>query len=437
MIAYVFLALSVVAFFLIWYRRGPAPAAFMAVVLGAGLPVLDLASIGDSSALTALADPSITLTSCSMAVLGGILALPSQTFRGIPISFLLFIVSLALLTLAQGVFATHTASGILHWTTALFSWGIGAAIWSAVLDVRSFNRVVACVSLVVVGWHGLFVAMQLAGIRAVASVEAGATDIARVSGAAGHSGNLGKIMILIIMILLPLTRSRDKVTARISLSAVVFAASMTALTFSRANIVGIGILLGIWIVAGPGVRFTHRFAVGAVVLLVSVPVIDVLLLRSEYDPDGGSRPRLLATAVSQIAETLIVGVGPNNYLEIVGQYDALAAGGLPVHSALLLTLAEVGLVCSIFLLVPIVGLLARSLRSVRGTAEGSTYALALLAATPGILLIAGTGWGILRGQFLVLLFFSLGYMYAAQMAASKRDSMLPASTFASADTQPR
>ncbi|NLP84328.1 O-antigen ligase family protein [Microbacterium sp. CFH 90308] len=415
MIAYICLGIAVALFFIVWHRAGGAAASFVVVVSAVCLPVIDLLTFGQATANTAIAAPTITLATYQLALLGGLLALPVQTVRNVPVLYWMFLAFVGVLAVAQGQTDAHTLSGVLHWGAAVLAWGVGAAVaQSAAQSGLPTERFIAIVAAFIVGWHALFVVLQLAGVRAVGTVEAGITELARVSGAAGHSGNLGKIMLLLVMILLPVTRSDDKAARRWAVVTVSSAAVLTALTFSRANTVAIGILIGTWLVLGPGIRFSKRVAVILVAIIVAIPIVDILILRSQYDPDGGSRPRLMAAAIEQISQTLWLGVGPNNYLEVVGRFDSLAAGGLPVHSAFLLALAELGLICCILLGIPLILLMTQSLRNLPGSSPAKSYAIALVAATPGILIVAGTGWGILRGQFLVLLFFALGYMGAAQ-----------------------
>lgn len=409
---------AVLAFFIIWQRKGAGTAAFLAVLFACASPTIDLLTFGQSLVPTATAPAVVSVATFHLALVAGLLALPLQTIRSTPPWFVLFIITLIVLVSVRDLWSSHVASGVLQWWSSVLAWGVGGAVaLSARGEGKPTERVIALGGAIIVGWHGAAVLLQLAGLRSVSAIEVGALEVTRASGVAGHSGNLGKIMFVVIMLLLPVTRSADRVARRWAFAAIAAGALLTGLSFSRANTVAVAILIGLWLILGPGIGLAKRLLIPAVALLVAFPIIDLLVLRNEYDPDGGSRPQLLATALRQIGETLWFGVGPNSYLEVVGRYDPLAAGGLPVHSAFLLALAELGLLCIVLLLIPIIGAIAVSARSAAvGVPAVRGYGVVLIGAIPGIVVIAGTGWGMLREQYLILLFFAVGYLIGAQRA---------------------
>lgn len=419
------LGVATLTFFIVWHRVGGAAASFVAVIAACALSTIELLSVGSSTAITAIAPAAITFSTYQLALVAGFLTLPRQTLRNISLWFWLFLLFVIVFVIVQGIVSPHTVSGVLHWLWAILAWGLAGAIAEArVRDHVLGDRWVAVPLACIVGWHAVLAALQLMGLRGVSSIGVGSVELARVSGSAGHSGNLGKVMFLLIVLLLPLTRSVDKVARRSAIVGVIVAAVLTGLSFSRANTVAVLTLAALWMVLGPGIRMANRILVPLIGLIVALPVIDVLLLRNEYDPEGGSRPLLLASALKQISETFWFGVGPNNYLETVGKFDPLAAGGLPVHSAFLLSLAELGIICSVLVAMPFVLLAARSFSNARRGEPARAYAIAALAAAPGMILIAATSWGILRDQYLVMLFFVLGYVSSAQRAGGASAPML-------------
>ncbi|WP_194409377.1 O-antigen ligase family protein [Microbacterium cremeum] len=420
MIALAVVGAAALAFLVVWHFKGGAVATVLAVLAACALTTTDLLSLGDGGVLTATATPAITVVSYHLALIGGLLALPRLTLRNISPWFWLFLLSLLVLMLARGLTSPHVVSGFLQWATAVLAWGVGGAV--AVSSIRAGaprERLIAVAIGIIVAWHASAVALQLLGLRAVSSVDAGEVDITRASGIAGHSGNLGKVMFVLIMILLPITRSADRVARRWAIASITVGVAITGLSFSRANTAAVVVLVLLWLLLGPGISLAKRFLIPIAGLVVALPVIDVLILRNEYDPDGGSRPLLMATAWRQISESLWLGVGPNNYLNIVGRHDPLAAGGLPVHSAFVLALAELGLVSAILLCIPLVAAVVASVRRLGRRNPARLYAVALVAAVPGVVVIASTGWGLLREQYLVLLFFAIGYLLAAQRAATE------------------
>jgi hypothetical protein len=429
---------AVLAFFFIWHFKGGATASTLGVLAACALATVDLVSVGSSGIATATAASNVTIATYHIALLGGFLALPRLTLRSISPWFLLFLLSLLVLILARGLIGPHIWSGFLQWGTVVLAWGVGGAIaTSSVREGKPTQRLIAIAVGVIVGWHATAVALQLMGLRAVSSIDAGDLDITRASGIAGHSGNLGKIMFILIMIVLPVTRSADKVARRWAIVSVVVAALLTGLSFSRANTAAVVILLLVWLLLGPGMTIAKRFLIPAVGLVAALPILDVLILRNQYDPDGGSRPQLMETAWHQIGESLWLGVGPNNYLSVVGRYDALAAGGLPVHSAFVLALAELGLISAILVALPLIGAVFVSLRRLGSRDGPATYAIVLLGSVPGIVVIGSTGWGLLREQYLVLLFFALGYLVAAQRKANVPNGRGPAIIEETHDREPQ
>ncbi|MFG6446527.1 O-antigen ligase family protein [Microbacterium sp. P07] len=421
------IAAAVVGFVAVWHFKGGASAAVLAMLGGCALAPITLMSWGEPTTIAAMAAPTITFTTYHLALVGALIALPTQALRNTPPVFFLFLIAVVVLTVARDLVAPHTVSGMVQWASAVAAWGVGGAIAEAShRSHRPTERLIALAIAVVVGWHGAVVALQLFGGRAVRSIEVGASEVARVSGLAGASGNVGKIMFCLILILLPVTRSADRLARRVAIATIVVAALLTGLSYSRANTVAIAALLAIWLLLGAGITLAKRILIPAVAIVLAFPIIDTLVLRNEYDPDGGSRPILTETALRQISETPWLGVGTNNYLNYVGQYDLLTAGGLPVHSAVLLAIAEVGILSFALFLVPLVAAVVYSIRNVGRSSPTRSYALALIAGSPGIVVIATTGWGLIRGQFLVLLLFAIGYLVSAQRARSEGDRQLSA-----------
>lgn len=416
---------ATVTFLAIWHAKGPATATFLAVLAACALTTFDIFGLGDAGVITAMAPPVLTFATFNLALVGGLLALPRLVLRNIPPWFMLFLIFVLAITIFRGLSSVHTLSGVAQWLSVVVAWGLGGAVAQFCQeDGLPTQRLVAVAVAAVIGWQAVIAGMQMLGVRAVGAIDVGGVEVARASGLAGHSGNLGKILFFLIAILLPLTRSSDKVARRAAVAAIALAAVLTGITFSRANTLAVVLAIGLWVILSPGIALAKRILIPIAGLVVALPIIDVLILRNEYDPDGGSRPLLTETAYRQISETLWLGVGPNNYLNYVGQFDPLAAGGLPVHSAFLLALAELGLLCSVLLLIPFAQALLQSFRSFAGKGESRLYAASLLAVTPGLILIGATGWGLLREQYLILMFFTVGYLVRSQTSISTNGDAL-------------
>lgn len=414
------IAAGVAGFVALWIRHGGGAAALAAMIAGAALAPVTVAVFGVATVNSAMAAPTPTLTSYHLAIAGALIALPLQTFKGVPALLSVFFASLLMFAVVRGEFELHTMSGLLQWGTAILGWGVGAAV-AQVLFSRSdaSARLVAIIIDVAIFWHAAIVMLQVTGLRTVGSVALNGEELSRASGLAGASGNLGKIIFCLILLLLPLTVSSDKAARRLAIAGIGVGALITGLSYSRANAVAVALALVLWLLLGPGLTLAKRIVIPVAAAALAFPIIDILILRSEYDPDGGSRPLLTETALHQISETLWFGVGPNNYLNYVGQYDAYAAGGLPVHSAFLLALAEIGLASMILLLGVLITVVVSALKSAFKPGPAQPFALALVVGSPGVFLISTTGWGLLRGQFLVLLLFTIGMLYAGVLTLKR------------------
>lgn len=410
MTSIIVVAIGVIGFLFLWHARGGAVASYLAVIGSLCLTTYTVGVVGETQTISAIAPAVVTVSTFHLALIGALLAFPRESLNAIPVLHWLFLVFVSVTVAAQGLLAPHTTSGLLHWAWVVLALGVGGALGaSARARGTPSDRLVAVTGLTVSLANGAAASLQILGVRAVSSVAAGDAEISRVSGLAGHSGNLGKVLFFVVAIALPITASRDATARRCAWATVAVSAVLTGLTFSRANTVALAILLSLWFLLGPGLRMGSRILIPAVAAVLALPVIDVLLLRNEYDPEGGSRPLLLQSAWHQISETFLLGTGANNYLATVGMYDPLAASGLPVHSSFLLAFAELGLIGFVLLAAPLVTMVFVCARAVLSRRTNPS-ALAVVAATPGVMIIAGTGWGLLREQYLVLAFFTLGYL---------------------------
>ncbi|WP_251150050.1 O-antigen ligase family protein [Cellulosimicrobium sp. Marseille-Q4280] len=292
-------------------------------------------------------------------------------------------------------------SGAVHLSAAAVAWVAGARL-SASLGVSSRqDGVVLATVLGILVAQLLLCALQVSGTAF--AVEATDQGLSRARGSFGHAGDLGKVVVALMALVLPWTvsvvsRLRWTATAALGVGFLVLGT-----TLSRANILAGGVLIVVWAFAISRRRFSGRaFGIVLLAAAASIPFLGTLLLRFRLDPDGGSRPELLRAAFEQLGRSPWWGTGPNSYVEVVGQYDAATASGLPVHNALILLLCELGLV----LFVPIaaaVGVMAARAFAARRTGDplASACAAALLACLFAGLLIAVTGWGMLKGTVLL------------------------------------
>jgi O-antigen ligase len=124
--------------------------------------------------------------------------------------------------------------------------------------------------------------------------------------------------------------------------------------------------------------------------------------RMDSDAADPLRPALMAAALAQIDHTPWLGVGPNSYVEVVGAYDAVTAQGFPAHNTFLLMVAEVGIPLAVLFFIPFILLVWRAIRSRKTPGSAGAFSWAIIGATPGLLAITMTGWGMLSGFSLCL-----------------------------------
>jgi O-antigen ligase len=115
------------------------------------------------------------------------------------------------------------------------------------------------------------------------------------------------------------------------------------------------------------------------------------------------------------------GMGPNDYLTVLGRIDPTSAGVLPVHNAFLLVLIELGVVGAVLLFLPWLLTVVRGCNAMfRRRLNMDSHRLAVCALLP-VGLIAMTDKGLLTDGTLPLWFMVVGL--CAQGAASDERTM--------------
>ncbi|NYD68529.1 O-antigen ligase family protein [Agromyces atrinae] len=359
-----------------------------------------------------IADGGIVVTTYGLAlVLCLLLPSPNNPLSRFQLPHIAALVLMLVLFLGEWVPTVERWSGFLHIALACLAWAVGSALSTALSSLDRHERVLAIVVTAIILIQAAAAALQLAGLRDVGSVLTGAIDLTRINGTLGHPGTLGKVLFLLVVLLLPATRSRDLLTRRISWVGIVTAIVLIGLSFGRANFAAIAVLIGLWALLSPGRRVARRVGILALLALAALPFIGLLLLRFEVDPSGGRRPLLLQAALNQIAATPVFGIGPNSYVSTVSQVDPYTTLGLPVHNSFLLALAELGIVGVILVLFPLLALILRSASALLRR-DSTPAAVAVVAAVPGIVIIGVTGWGLLADSGFMLVMFVFAFLSA-------------------------
>ncbi|VXB52482.1 O-antigen ligase [Aeromicrobium sp. 9AM] len=298
-------------------------------------------------------------------------------------------------------------AGLLQLSVGAIAWVVGTSLGASIQD----DRLARALTLLIAGIVAIQVVvctLQFAGvpINALASTE---SDIlgGRVNGTSNHPNNLGKMLFLLLIFLLPLTEQVSQRFAKLALSAAVAMFVPLALAEGRANFAAVLAALVLWSLLTPKGR-----QMGAKLVFLCSAVVAVLLsgavflARFDADPSGGVRPQILAIAMRAIPLHPFDGVGPNNYVTEIASREG---SFIPVHNTYVLLVAETGLIGAALFLGPIAYLFLRAVP----LARVNPHARAVVAVGPGLFVVGWTGWGLLGTSILPLMMFAFGYALSA------------------------
>lgn len=353
-------------------------------------------------------------------VLGAILKLPPKDERSPVRSLIPFVVGLA--TFLTVVWNTNPTmwSGVLQLMCALLALHVGARLGRAVLgdlvDVRALALILFAVC---------FIELVVASGQALNLISWGAESSAaamegRVSGTTSHPNTLGKIMVLILPLVLALASSADDRTRGIAWTTLPICLLANVLTGGRATLVAALTTLLLWLLLSrkPD-RKQGRAVPVAMAVIAAVPFVGAVLSRFDSDPAGGSRGVLTDVALTYLPHYLWYGMGPNEYVAVVGSTDVkTAVSGLPVHNAFLLIAAEMGLILGLAFWLGIGTIYFRLWRGRSSDGVAGALAVSTTCSLPGVFLLIYTGWGMINGVVFVLWFLLLGVAFTAHRPAA-------------------
>lgn len=326
-------------------------------------------------------------------------------------------------------------SGVIQYVFAACAWISGCAIGMTLVDPKTGRRVatgIAYCIIFVILVEVLITLLQVAGFSVNALDASDASLLgSRANGTTNHPNTLGKLLVLSICLLLPISQNVDRRTERFSTAAVLLAFIPLALAQGRANFIAAVLTIVLWIVIR-GLQ-SGRLQIGMLLAVVGLGSVfaGVFVARFAEDPEGGARTELLDLALSNIEAQPLSGVGPNSYTKTFGP---LTGSWIPVHNSFLLVIAEIGLIGFVAFMVPLVLSIVTAWRSRKRCAIGGACAASLLASVPGVVLIAMTGWAMVANIIFPLWFFTLGLLYTA--VSNSRGSRQEDTTHHPADTTP-
>lgn len=368
-----------------------------------------------------------------VALLTFVLLLSGRT-RYLPWAYLPFFVWSLLLMCVYWPTDEKNLGNYANLLLAVGAYMIGKWVATQLSTMQDSTRIIAWLFLGLVVAQTLIMVLQTLGVP-VFALEGRTAEFegGRANGTLWHPAVIGKILILLMVLILPLTVAIDRRTRILANWGMFLALVPVGLSGSRSNFIAILAVIFVWILlrrrtAGTSGRFWLIVLVGSVALFF----LDAIIARFQQDPLGGERGHFQEVALKLISEHFWLGVGPDAYIDRAGEFDALTAAGWPVHNVFLLWLAELGFVGAVLWLAPMVVLFVQALGRVRSSGEGGDFSRAYIAAVPGIVLMGVTGWGLAIPSTHFLWFFILGIVEVKIRIPSSRQAsetpMVPAPT---------
>lgn len=304
-------------------------------------------------------------------------------------------------------------AGVEQYALGLAAWAVGAWLAPTLVSNSRWLAYAAYALTGLIGLEAVVAVAQLAGVPINPMSPSTAAIMGdRVNGTLNHPNNLGKAVLLLVILALAVLPLLERTPRRVLTLGLLGSLIPLGLAQGRANLLAFGLLLLAWAALARG-RKMNALRVGIPVALVvaAAPFVGPVLDRFQNDPEGGNRPQLRAAAMDQIRARPMTGLGPNNYVEVVSAYDLETAKGYPVHNAFLLTSAEMGIPGAIlFWLIPL-SLVPFAWRARGSPGPAGSFSTAFLASIPGMLLILNTGWAMLSQFSLPMWFLLLGMTY--------------------------
>lgn len=238
----------------------------------------------------------------------------------------------------------------------------------------------------------------------------------RVNGSFGHPTTLGKVLLLVQMVCLPFTRSTLTASRRAAWVSILASFPMLILSGGRANFFSSVVMVLLWTLMLPrGKALGSKVAIPLVVATVGFASAGVWAARFEEDPEGSTRQHFNEVALALLPDHPVAGTGPNSYITAAGPTDLLTAQGWPVHNSALLAAVEIGVLGALLLFAPLFVAFSKSWKQRRVDSDAGDFSRAYVAATPGIALVALTGWGMMSDTLPLWLFLA-GFCFQKQQA---------------------
>jgi O-antigen ligase len=359
--------------------------------------------------------------------------------RSVPVSAFVFLGFLLIGLFTIWHSSDEQLAGALQLFLGFCGWFIGGQLGPLLLSQPRRIRWLAGMILGLVSIEAVVTLLQRAGLRINPMKPALAAIMGdRTNGTTNHPDNLGKVLLLLLILSLGLINTTDRRTRKMLWIAMGMMFIPLGLSEGRANLLAAFSTIIFWaLLSGQRRSLSIRLGVPLVAVIVVLPFAGSIASRIEKDPNGGPRAGLASAAIEQIHRQPW-GVGPNAYVAVESAYNVVTAEGYPVHNTFLLTAAELGILGAVLFWLPIVGLIAVAWKARKQAGFAGSFAIAILASAPGLYEVNASGWAILSGQLLPFWFLVCGVAYSqfghfGQIAWSKRITRPALGRFTSSD----
>jgi hypothetical protein len=370
---------------------------FPARILGQAIPHTGIAG----------AEPQL-MTFSAVLITAAIVAVLIGRWREVPYSFIPLLIYLLFGVLFIWGSTPEQWAGVLLFFVAVCGWYIGVLIGEELSWDRGFAQIFSQGLLLVAIVQVAASLLQLAGVPIRPMDTATAESMgSRVNGTFNHPNTLGKMIVLVILISLPLTRSQDAATRRAASLAVLLGFVPLVLSGGRSNLFGALLVIIIWTVTSPrqkkaGARIW--VAIGAFI----ATIVALVFFPRFMDTSGGARERLSKLAMERIPVHPFVGIGVNSYVTEIGKFDPLVAQGWLVHNIFLLSTVEIGLIGATLFFCPLIWAALKSWPHLGDSGMGGDYARSYLISMPVVVVLGVTDWGMMHEYILPLWMFMGG-----------------------------
>lgn len=305
---------------------------------------------------------------------------------------------------------SNTWAGVGHLTVAVLAWIAGSYLRSSVVSLESPEaRFLGWLLFFIVLFEAAVCVLQVMGVPVFpgssAAIVQDASLAGRANGTFSHPSTVGKVMLLLLILVLPLTASSVRGIRHCAWWTLGFMTVPFIFSSGRVNFAGAIVAVLLWVATSPRSRsLGWRLMVPLFAGAVLVASWSVWSDRIETGENGLLRQHFSDVAIQQLGSLWATGVGPGNYVESLSSTDPWIAAGWPVHNTFLLAAAELSVVVAVALFLPIAVTVVDSVRNWRAPTARGGFARAFLVVLPGVLLVAWTGWGMLADALVVWMF---------------------------------